>query len=248
MGAVVVGDAGRGVDRRRLDDHAAGHRPGGDQLAVDGDPAVGRRGAEAPQPPAGGGLEGIDPAVGRADVDAALPHGGRKVDGPAGVGLPAQLARRRPSAGTTPLSSPTKTRPPAVTGAVGAAAPGGGRSSAASPARAWRPAVVDGRAIVAAVGRASRPGAARAAATAAASAVAASSRGVVGGRVEIEIAGRRQADVAVERQLAAAHPGPPVEQPVGNDHAVLAGRAHGRDVPGRRSRPDRCRTVPPVAR
>ena len=48
--------------------------------------------------------------------------------------------------------------------------------------------------------------------------------------MEIEAAGRAEADVAVQGQLAAAHPRTPVEQAVGDDHAVLAGRAHGCDV------------------
>ncbi len=42
--------------------------------------------------------------------------------------------------------------------------------------------------------------------------------------------GRAQADMPVQRQLAAAHPRTPVEQSIGDDHAVLARRTHRRNV------------------
>ena len=64
---VVVVDPGRTIGHAVLDEHAAGHGPGGQQLIVDSDPSLHGRRAEPPQQPPRGRLEGIGVTVARAD-------------------------------------------------------------------------------------------------------------------------------------------------------------------------------------
>ena len=232
VGAVVVSDAGRCVYHPVLDYHPAGHRPGGDELRKDGNPAIGGRGPELPQEPSGRRLEGVDPAVGRAHEHAVQGNRGREIDRSAGECLPANLAAGR-------LQSPKHAALVADEHQVACRDRGGGNSA---PREASRPSLLDllgdrrggdHRApAVAAVGRPvaglgpkrfDRRGVAR---------PVLQSR-VVRAGLEVEVSGTAQPNVTVERQLTPAHPRTPVEHPIGDDHAVLAGGAHGGDVLGR---------------
>ena len=228
--AVVVGDAGCRVNGPVLDDNATRDRPRGNQLAVDRNPPLGRRGAESPQRTTRCGFERIHATIGRSDEQPATVDRRREVDRAAGERLPLKFSVGSINGSNDTVAITEKHKSASRNGCGGKAV--GGNIESPRSRHALRDFRVGGRT---------------------AGVIALMRRPVAGFDVErfngvrvcenlqsrifhagleIEIARGGQTDMPIQRELAAAHPRSPIKVTVRDDHTVLAGRTHRGDVSG----------------